>query len=141
MFEYSEDEGQAKKRRNPFELELKQLLLYYAQLQAQPESLDHLIPRILSSVGKVFTEFASYAQSLDFPHNCMLYPYNPYKLTQSALPAGKTGGNSFALEFVRWRRKPRWLPVAKSKMFRVPERKKQTEEERTELMRLHNQYK
>ncbi|XP_016956189.1 probable 28S ribosomal protein S26, mitochondrial [Drosophila biarmipes] len=62
-------------------------------------------------------------------------------LAQSALPAGKTGGNSFALEFVRWRRKPRWLPVAKSKMFRVPERKKQTEEERTELMRLHNQYK
>ncbi|XP_037721525.1 probable 28S ribosomal protein S26, mitochondrial [Drosophila subpulchrella] len=62
-------------------------------------------------------------------------------LTQSALPAGKTGGNSFALEFVRWRRKPRWLPVAKSKMFRVPERKKQTEEERTELMRLHNHYK
>ncbi|XP_016983172.1 probable 28S ribosomal protein S26, mitochondrial [Drosophila rhopaloa] len=62
-------------------------------------------------------------------------------LTQSALPAGKTGGNSFALEFVRWRRKPRWLPVAKSKMFRVPERTKQTEEERTELMRLHNQYK
>ncbi|XP_017111993.1 probable 28S ribosomal protein S26, mitochondrial [Drosophila elegans] len=62
-------------------------------------------------------------------------------LTQSSLPAGKTGGNSFALEFVRWRRKPRWLPVAKSKMFRVPERKKQTEEERTELMRLHNQYK
>ncbi|KAH8368718.1 hypothetical protein KR084_008522 [Drosophila pseudotakahashii] len=62
-------------------------------------------------------------------------------LTQSALPAGKTGGNSFALEFVRWRRKPRWLPVAKSKLFRVPERKKQTEEERTELMRLHNQYK
>ncbi|XP_017072219.1 probable 28S ribosomal protein S26, mitochondrial [Drosophila eugracilis] len=62
-------------------------------------------------------------------------------LTQSALPAGKTGANSFALEFVRWRRKPRWLPVAKSKMFRVPERKKQSEEERTELMRLHNQYK
>ncbi|KAH8376505.1 hypothetical protein KR200_006870 [Drosophila serrata] len=62
-------------------------------------------------------------------------------LTQTALPAGKTGGNSFALEFVRWRRKPRWLPVAKSKVFRVPERKKQTEEEKTELMRLHNQYK
>ncbi|XP_068149638.1 small ribosomal subunit protein mS26 [Drosophila tropicalis] len=53
----------------------------------------------------------------------------------------KTGSNNFALEFVRWRRKPRWLPVAKSKLFRVPERKKQTEEERTELMRLHNQYK
>ncbi|XP_039486415.1 probable 28S ribosomal protein S26, mitochondrial [Drosophila santomea] len=62
-------------------------------------------------------------------------------LTQSTLPTGKTVGNSFTLEFVRWRRKPRWLPVAKSKMFRVPERKKQSEEERTELMRLHNQYK
>lgn len=62
-------------------------------------------------------------------------------LTQTALPAGKAGGSGFALEFVRWRRKPRWLPVAKSKMFRVPERKKQSEEERTELMRLHNQYK
>ncbi|EDV97890.1 probable 28S ribosomal protein S26, mitochondrial [Drosophila grimshawi] len=60
-------------------------------------------------------------------------------LNQAA--AVKTGSNNFALEFVRWRRKPRWLPVAKSKMFRVPERKKQTEEERTELMRLHNNYK
>ncbi|EDW19072.1 probable 28S ribosomal protein S26, mitochondrial [Drosophila mojavensis] len=61
-------------------------------------------------------------------------------LTQSTV-AAKTGSNNFALEFVRWRRKPRWLPVAKSKLFRVPERKKQSEEERTELMRLHNHYK
>ncbi|KAH8270295.1 hypothetical protein KR018_006805 [Drosophila ironensis] len=52
-----------------------------------------------------------------------------------APPAGKS------LEFVRWRRKPRWLPVAKSKLFRVPERRPQAEEERSELMRLHNQYK
>ncbi|XP_017863592.1 PREDICTED: probable 28S ribosomal protein S26, mitochondrial [Drosophila arizonae] len=62
-------------------------------------------------------------------------------LNQSTVAAAKTGSNNFALEFVRWRRKPRWLPVAKSKLFRVPERKKQTEEERTELMRLHNHYK
>ncbi|KAH8368716.1 hypothetical protein KR084_008520 [Drosophila pseudotakahashii] len=82
MFEYSEDEDQGRKRSNPFEVELKQLLLYYAQLQAQPESLGNLIPRILSSVGKVFKEFASYAQSLDFPHNCMLFPYNPYNLEE-----------------------------------------------------------
>ncbi|XP_023170641.2 probable 28S ribosomal protein S26, mitochondrial [Drosophila hydei] len=60
---------------------------------------------------------------------------------QSTVAAAKTGSNNFALEFVRWRRKPRWLPVAKSKLFRVPERKKQSEEERTELMRLHNHYK
>ncbi|EDW70690.1 small ribosomal subunit protein mS26 [Drosophila virilis] len=59
----------------------------------------------------------------------------------STVAAAKTGSNNFALEFVRWRRKPRWLPVAKSKVFRVPERKKQSEEERTELMRLHNNYK
>ncbi|EDW94637.1 ATR-interacting protein mus304 [Drosophila yakuba] len=82
VFECSEDEEQTKKRRNLFELELKQLLLYYAQLQAQPESLDNLLPRILKSVGKVFTEFAAYAQSLDFPHNCMLYPYNPHNLEE-----------------------------------------------------------
>ncbi|KAH8260888.1 hypothetical protein KR044_000019 [Drosophila immigrans] len=63
------------------------------------------------------------------------------QLLNPSLTAAKTGSNDFALEFVRWRRKPRWLPVAKSKVFRVPERKKQTEEERTELMRLHNQYK
>jgi len=62
-------------------------------------------------------------------------------LNHTSVTAAKTGSNDFALEFVRWRRKPRWLPVAKSKVFRVPERKKQTEEERTELMRLHNQYK
>ncbi|XP_039487735.1 ATR-interacting protein mus304 [Drosophila santomea] len=82
VFECREDEEQTKKRRNLFELELKQLLLYYAQLQAQPESLDNLLPRILKSVGKVFTEFAAYAQSLDFPHNCMLYPYNPHNLEE-----------------------------------------------------------
>ncbi|KAL7732947.1 hypothetical protein ACLKA6_002761 [Drosophila palustris] len=62
-------------------------------------------------------------------------------LNHTSVTASKTGSNDFALEFVRWRRKPRWLPVAKSKVFRVPERKKQTDEERTELMRLHNQYK
>ncbi|XP_017058979.1 ATR-interacting protein mus304 [Drosophila ficusphila] len=82
MFEYSENADQGRKQSNPFDLELKQLLLYYAQLQAQPVSLDNLIPRVLSSVGKVFTEFASYAQSLDFPHNCMLYPYNPHNLEE-----------------------------------------------------------
>uniref|UniRef100_A0A1L8ECS9 Small ribosomal subunit protein mS26 n=1 Tax=Haematobia irritans TaxID=7368 RepID=A0A1L8ECS9_HAEIR len=53
----------------------------------------------------------------------------------------KTGNSGIALEFVRWRRKPRWLPVAKSKMFRVPERKEQSPEEKAELLRLHNIYK
>lgn len=45
------------------------------------------------------------------------------------------------LQLVRWRRKPRWLPVAKSKLFRVPERKVEDPIERAELMRLHANYK
>lgn len=45
------------------------------------------------------------------------------------------------VQCVRWRRKPRWIPTAKSKMFRVPERKKEDPEERAELMRLHKNYK
>lgn len=53
----------------------------------------------------------------------------------------KCGQSAFALEFVRWRRKPRWLPVAKSKQNRIIERKRQDPEERAELMRLHNNYK
>lgn len=62
-------------------------------------------------------------------------------LQRLTLTENKTGSTGFALEFVRWRRKPRWLPTAKSKMFRVPERKQQTPEEKAELMRLHNNYK
>uniref|UniRef100_A0A182NSF4 Small ribosomal subunit protein mS26 n=1 Tax=Anopheles dirus TaxID=7168 RepID=A0A182NSF4_9DIPT len=42
---------------------------------------------------------------------------------------------------VRFRRKPRWLGTAKSKLFRVPERKKQIEEEIEELKRLNNNYR
>ncbi|XP_058129152.1 small ribosomal subunit protein mS26 [Anopheles ziemanni] len=42
---------------------------------------------------------------------------------------------------VRYRRKPRWLGTAKSKLFRVPERRKQIEEEVEELKRLHNNYR
>lgn len=38
-------------------------------------------------------------------------------------------------------RKPRWVPVAKSKVFRVPKRPVVSEEERLELLRLHNNYK
>ncbi|XP_055612487.1 probable 28S ribosomal protein S26, mitochondrial [Uranotaenia lowii] len=41
---------------------------------------------------------------------------------------------------VRFRRKPRWLGTAKSKLFRVPERRQQLEDEVNELKRLHNNY-
>lgn len=45
------------------------------------------------------------------------------------------------LQILRWKRKPRWMPVAKSKIFRVPERPVIPEDERAELMRLYNNYR
>ncbi|XP_053615205.1 small ribosomal subunit protein mS26 [Plodia interpunctella] len=38
-------------------------------------------------------------------------------------------------------RKPRWLPVAKSKIYRIPKRPEIPEEERLELRRINNNYK
>lgn len=52
-----------------------------------------------------------------------------------------SAGAPACLQSVRWHRKPRWVPIAKSKMFRVPERKQEDPEERAELMRLHHNYK
>lgn len=46
-----------------------------------------------------------------------------------------------SVQSVRWHRKPRWVPVAKSKIFKVPERRHEDPEERAELMRLHQNYK
>ena len=45
------------------------------------------------------------------------------------------------VQCVRWKRKPIWLPPAKSKLFRVPERKVIPTEESIELKRLHNNYR
>lgn len=45
------------------------------------------------------------------------------------------------LQSVRWRRKPRWLPTAKSKVFKVPKRPEVPEEEKLELMKLYNNYR
>lgn len=49
--------------------------------------------------------------------------------------------NSTFSQLVRWRRKPRWLPTAKSKLYKVPQRPVVPEEERLELQRLHYNYK
>lgn len=49
--------------------------------------------------------------------------------------------NPLNCQSVRWRRKARWLPVAKSKMFRIPKRPVIPEEEQHELRRLHQIYK
>lgn len=45
------------------------------------------------------------------------------------------------IQCVRWKRKPIWLPPAKSKLFRIPERKVIPIEESIELKRLHNNYR
>lgn len=45
------------------------------------------------------------------------------------------------IQCVQYHRKPRWMPQAKSKIFRVPERRKQNEDEKAELLRLHNHYR
>jgi len=42
---------------------------------------------------------------------------------------------------VRFIRKPRWLPIAPSKMFRVPVRPQVSEEERNELFKLFTNYR
>ncbi|XP_046385777.1 probable 28S ribosomal protein S26, mitochondrial [Ischnura elegans] len=44
-------------------------------------------------------------------------------------------------QFVRWKRKAIWAPIAKSKLFRIPERKPLPEDETLELRRLYNIYR
>jgi hypothetical protein len=45
------------------------------------------------------------------------------------------------VQCVRWKRKPRWLPVAKSKLFRIPQRPEIDASEESELRRLHDRYR
>lgn len=44
-------------------------------------------------------------------------------------------------QIAEYHRKPRWLPVAKSKIYRIPKRPEISEEERLELLRINNNYK
>ncbi|KAL2722735.1 hypothetical protein V1478_009598 [Vespula squamosa] len=49
--------------------------------------------------------------------------------------------NIIYTQCIRWKRKPIWLPTAKSKVFRVPQRPKIPIEEYIELKRLNNNYR
>lgn len=49
--------------------------------------------------------------------------------------------NGHRIQSVRWKRKPIWLPTAKSKVFRVPQRPVIPTEDKLELQRLHNNYR
>lgn len=62
-------------------------------------------------------------------------------LAKLVINAETINNNYIAFEIVRWRRKPRWLPVAKSKMFRIPQRPVTNTEETEEMKRLYSNYK
>lgn len=66
----------------------------------------------------------------------------------NALTMGTTGllcetfiPNSVYTQCIRWKRKPIWLPTAKSKVFRVPKRPVISIEEKLEIQRLYNNYR
>ncbi|XP_018343904.1 PREDICTED: probable 28S ribosomal protein S26, mitochondrial isoform X2 [Trachymyrmex septentrionalis] len=65
----------------------------------------------------------------------------------NALTMGTTGlcetfiPNSVYIQCVRWKRKPIWLPTAKSKVFRIPKRPVIPMEDYVELKRLYNNYR
>lgn len=60
--------------------------------------------------------------------------------TKSWYPVAQATAALAGLQTVRWR-KPRWLPPAKSKMFKVPPRVTVPEEEEIEMKRLYNIYR
>ena len=49
--------------------------------------------------------------------------------------------NGTQIQSIRWKRKPIWLPTAKSKMFRIPQHAPMPEDEKIELQRLTQNYK
>ncbi|XP_015187599.1 PREDICTED: probable 28S ribosomal protein S26, mitochondrial [Polistes dominula] len=49
--------------------------------------------------------------------------------------------NVIYMQCIRWKRKPIWLPTAKTKMFRVPQRPQIPTDEYLELKRLFNNYR
>ncbi|CRL02046.1 CLUMA_CG015061, isoform A [Clunio marinus] len=49
--------------------------------------------------------------------------------------------NPVCVQSVRWRRKPRWIPKAKTKIFRIPNHKPLLPEETHEWLRINNNYK
>ncbi|XP_018303225.1 probable 28S ribosomal protein S26, mitochondrial [Mycetomoellerius zeteki] len=65
----------------------------------------------------------------------------------NALTMGTTGlcetfiPNSVYTQCIRWKRKPIWLPTAKSKVFRVPKKPVIPMEDYVELKRLYNNYR
>ncbi|KAL6435162.1 hypothetical protein ACFW04_005329 [Cataglyphis niger] len=49
--------------------------------------------------------------------------------------------NSVYTQCIRWKRKPIWMPTAKSKVFRIPKKPVISVEEHLEIQRLYNNYR
>lgn len=49
--------------------------------------------------------------------------------------------NGTQIQSVRWKRKPIWLPTAKTKIFRIPQHTPMPEDEKIEFYRLDQNYK
>ncbi|CAH0557902.1 unnamed protein product [Brassicogethes aeneus] len=62
-------------------------------------------------------------------------------LKNLTLSIEELSANYTNLQTVRWQRKPRWLPVAKSKVFRIPKKPETPQEDNLELQRLFNNYR
>jgi small subunit ribosomal protein S26 len=62
-------------------------------------------------------------------------------VTSNAQIFGFNNLNSPYLQTLRWKRKPIWLPTAKSKVFRVPKRPVIPKDEFLEIQRLYNNYR
>ncbi|ENN72708.1 probable 28S ribosomal protein S26, mitochondrial [Dendroctonus ponderosae] len=68
--------------------------------------------------------------------------FNPLRGSSASLAHYHyTGYDPSLLPPKKAHRKPRWVPVAKSKRFRVPQRPKIDQDEYVELLRLHNNYR
>ncbi|XP_018563226.1 probable 28S ribosomal protein S26, mitochondrial [Anoplophora glabripennis] len=70
----------------------------------------------------------------------MLRITNNFRILNLTKEVLTTDSNLINSQTVRWR-KPRWVPIAKSKIFKVPPRPVVPEDEEVELKRLSNNYK
>lgn len=69
-----------------------------------------------------------------------MFRINSFKILNITKEVLNTDSYVINSQRIRWR-KPRWIPIAKSKIFKVPPRTVIPEDERIELMRLNNNYK
>ncbi|KAH8409542.1 hypothetical protein KR222_008145, partial [Zaprionus bogoriensis] len=80
VYQFVKETSVQDKPRNAFEIELKELLLYNAQLQSHSSADDTIVSCIMTSVRRVFTEFWIYANSLELPQHSIACPNHHFNL-------------------------------------------------------------